>query len=272
MNLHNAIFKRVSTRTYKNERLKESEIFEIKQIVTSFADVKGPFGNAFDFTFNLNNNDDIDGKKIGTYGFIKNVPAYIGGVALNDKESIIDFGYVFEKIILKLTSSGYSTCWLGGTFRRKNYRKELLKNEIIPAITPVGRDNEKRSIVDKLLRSELKPRNRKNFEELFIQQDGSKIEDETLVTLLEAVRVAPSASNKQPWRVIVENNHVHFYLERTPNYAKMIKYDIQLLDMGIALSHFEIELDFIGVKYDIEKSKQKSKENWEYIYTYILSK
>lgn len=272
MNLHDAIYKRVSTRTFKKERLQENEIFEIKEILSKFSNEKGPFGNSVHFTFNLNNNVDIDGKKIGTYGFIKNVPAYIGGVTLNSKESIIDFGYLFEKIILELTQKDYSTCWLGGTFKRKDYRKGLLVHEIIPAICPVGRQSVKRSFIDKILRSELQPRNRKNMDELFVQQDGSIIMDKQILSLLEVVRVAPSASNKQPWRAVVDGNIVRFYLERTHNYAKMIKYDIQLLDIGIALSHFEIEMNFQKIKYEMDTSKQKDKENWEYICTYTLSK
>lgn len=272
MNLHDAIYKRISTRTYKKEKLKESEIFDIKETLARFSNEKGPFGNKIEFSFSLNNNDDIDGKKIGTYGFIKNVPAYIGGVTLNTRESIIDFGYLFEKIILELTSKDYSTCWLGGTFKRKDYRKELLENEIIPAIAPVGHRNEKRSMAEKLLKLEKLSKNRKVFNDMFINVDGSLIENEAIHQSLEAVRLGPSASNKQPWRVLLEEKTVHFYLERTENYGKMLNYDIQLLDMGIALSHFEIELEYQGIEYEKETTKQNDKENWEYICSYSLSK
>ena len=52
-------------------------------------------------------------------------------------------------------------------------------------------------------------------------------------------RSGPSASNKQPWRIILDWNKAHFYLKKTENYAQSIPFDIQALDMGIALCHFE---------------------------------
>ena len=135
--MREAILNRVSTRTFIKQDLTKKEINDIKSVISKYTTVKGPFDHSFDFTFNLNNSDEDKNRKIGTYGMLKNVPAFIGGIAQNNKESIIDFGYVFEKIILELTDKGYATCWLGGTFKRKHYRKQLADNEIIPAISPV---------------------------------------------------------------------------------------------------------------------------------------
>ncbi len=56
---------------------------------------------------------------------------------------------------------------------------------------------------------------------------------------LEYVRMAPSASNKQPWRIVMDvNGEAHFFIERTPKYGHALGYDIQMIDMGIALSHY----------------------------------
>jgi hypothetical protein len=63
---------------------------------------------------------------------------------------------------------------------------------------------------------------------------------------LEMVRQAPSASNKQPWRVLKAGNTFHFYLQRTLGYRegflvrKFTVCDMQRLDMGIAMCHFEL--------------------------------
>ncbi|HSL95359.1 MAG TPA: nitroreductase family protein, partial [Thermoleophilia bacterium] len=72
---------------------------------------------------------------------------------------------------------------------------------------------------------------------------------------LEAVRMGPSATNKQPWR-IVRGGAVgdagggrdwHFLLRRTRGYGKgslafkaLRIADLQRVDMGIALCHFEL--------------------------------
>ena len=56
--------------------------------------------------------------------------------------------------------------------------------------------------------------------------------------LLEAVRLAPSAANKQPWRVVVEGNRAHFFEKRSIGESPLG--DVQKVDMGIALAHFDL--------------------------------
>jgi len=59
------------------------------------------------------------------------------------------------------------------------------------------------------------------------------------------VRIGPSASNKQPWRVVRDANAWHFYLHRTPGYRRgffqvlLDLVDLQRIDLGIAMCHFE---------------------------------
>jgi hypothetical protein len=60
---------------------------------------------------------------------------------------------------------------------------------------------------------------------------------------LESVRLGPSASNNQPWRVVYprQQRAFHFYLKRTPGYNKFNgNMDLQLVDMGISMCHFEL--------------------------------
>jgi len=38
--------------------------------------------------------------------------------------------------------------------------------------------------------------------------------------VLEMVRLSPSASNKQRWRLVLEGNCIHFFLQRTRGYGK----------------------------------------------------
>jgi hypothetical protein len=70
---------------------------------------------------------------------------------------------------------------------------------------------------------------------------------------LEMVRLAPSASNKQPWRVIRKGQRWHFYLRRSQGYRKRNHSlfgvaDMQRLDIGIAMSHFEMTGIELGLK------------------------
>ena len=64
---------------------------------------------------------------------------------------------------------------------------------------------------------------------------------------LEAVRMGPSATNKQPWRIVRRGDDWHFYLLRTRGYGKGSPFfkllriaDLQRVDLGIAMCHFEL--------------------------------
>ena len=60
------------------------------------------------------------------------------------------------------------------------------------------------------------------------------------------VRWAPSAVNKQPWRIIVSNNNYHFYEKRDKGYVGEKTGDLQKIDVGIALCHFVMGLEEKG--------------------------
>ncbi len=73
-------------------------------------------------------------------------------------------------------------------------------------------------------------------------------------TVLDMVRWGPSASNKQPWRILNVGGIWHFYLQRTPGYGKESMLgrllgvaDVQRIDMGIAMCHFELSALEMGV-------------------------
>jgi len=267
----NSIYNRISTRTFKNEILSKDEIKEIMSIINSMQSIKGPFGNDFDFTFSLNDDKSDQGQKIGTYGLIKNVPAFIGGVSKNTIESIIDFGFVFEHLLLLLTNKGFETCWLGGTFKRKEYREQLHDNEIIPAISPVGHRAKKRALVEIAMRKMAGAEKRLSTSITFKQYSNELPVDITLKstinTCLELVQLGPSASNKQPWRLYVDNDIIHFYIERTNKYPSVsLGYDIQALDIGIALCHFAVGLDHFEKTFQYKKFEDiKTFSNQDYI-------
>ena len=53
------------------------------------------------------------------------------------------------------------------------------------------------------------------------------------------MRSKPSAVNKQPWRAVVCGDTVHFYEKHNKGYGEG-GWDIQRIDLGIALAHFEL--------------------------------
>lgn len=240
-----AIQNRSSRRSYQPEALTPNIIDRIEIILQNVA--AGPFKTGS--TFHLINKAAAANQKIklGTYGFISGAQHFIVGKTIPGEEAFVDYGYRMEWIILQLTALGLGTCWLGGTFTRGEFARlvDLQENEVIPAITPVGYATEHRSVRDRLIRLGAGSKNRKPWEKLFFSEKFDHPLDRLQIgkyaQVLEMVRRAPSASNKQPWRVIKANNAFHFYLQRVAGYDHMLPaIDLQRMDMGIALCHFEL--------------------------------
>jgi hypothetical protein len=254
--MQNAVLNRISTRTFSKENLSNQHIDFINKVLQDTKDIKTPFDQHAKFTKIFSKDYGKIGKKIGTYGIIKNPTLFIGGTCKNEFQSIVDFGYLFEWIILKLTEEQLGTCWLGGTFKRKQFIKDVSEGDVIPAISPVGYAAKDRSFVDKGIRNLAKSSDRLDIGDIVKRYDGTALsfsENTIILQALSLVRRGPSASNKQPWRIYIDNNDAHFYLKRTPKYPSVsLGYDIQALDIGIALCHYIVGLESFGVPYNYD--------------------
>ena len=233
------IKKRKSVRTYDKKEISEETMEKLLKFIKNIEKIHK------DYSFPIFHSD-IDGQ-VGTYGVISGGSTYISGVLKNHNADLIQLGYLFEKIILFATSLDLGTCWLGGTFNKSDFieKSRLSHGETFICASPIGYAAEKRTIRDRAMRRIAKSDGRKDFNELFFNKDLKALNKMDLGIYgkaLEMVRIGPSASNKQPWRIIKDENLYHLYLERTPDYAKVLDYDIQLLDMGIAKYHFEFTL------------------------------
>ncbi len=244
--------KRISTRTYKKEEL---PLFLKEKIRGAFKDNKGPFGGVV--RFKLIEKELIqraEGVKLGTYGVIKGASSYIAAVIPKRDRDLEDFGYVMEKLILKAASLGLGTCWLGGTFNKGEFSQAVgqKEEEILPCITPIGYPAEKRSLLEAAMRLGAGSKHRKPWHEIFYNKDFkqplTEAEAGEYAIPLEMVRIAPSASNKQPWRIIMDQGKFHFYLQPTKGYSKILGFNVQRVDMGIAMCHFELAAQELGLK------------------------
>ena len=249
-----AINRRVSVRSYADRSIEQSKKQEMINLLQSTNE--GPFGNKVRFTlidFSEMEKDEI--RSLGTYGFISGAKLFIvsavkdGVGEMDGVGSMVDLGYCFEKVILAATNLGLGTCWLGGTFKRANFAKRInvSEDEIVPAISPIGYARDRRTIREMAVRRLANSDRRKPWEELFFDGDMntplSKDSAGVYAVPLECVRLGPSASNNQPWRVVYQKQQgaFHFYLKRTLGYDKFNgRIDLQRVDMGIAMCHFEL--------------------------------
>ncbi len=109
-------------------------------------------------------------------------------------------------------------------------------------------------MIERFVRNSAESDNRKIFDEMF--KDYNTLEplndtfENPIMQCLDLVRKGPSASNKQPWRAYLDNDIIHFYLKRTQRYpSDSFPYDIQALDIGIAISNFTVGLEYFDFEY-----------------------
>jgi hypothetical protein len=275
------IKERSSWRTYSSELINKETKSELEEIL-KLTETKSPFdGGEEKCRFELITIPEVDPdkqKQLGTYGMISGAQQFIVGLSHKSEFYKTNFGYLFETIILKATDLKLGTCWLGGTFNRSNFSQlaGCQKEEVVPAITPIGYPKKRRT-KEKVIRRMVGAKNRKPWEKLFFQKDFdtplSYKELGDYNTLLEMVRLAPSAGNRQPWRILkkYENETYHFYVKYpegklASNYRAFVK-----IDIGIAICHFDLtakELSISGNWIFDDPRVLNSKEDLKYVITW----
>jgi len=200
-----------------------------------------------------------DLRGLGTYGFIKGATGFVVGAMGNGGKNLEDFGYQMEHAILFATDIGLGTCWLGGSFTKSSFAAKIEANgdEQVPAVASVGYVASRPREVDHLFRRSVRAAKRYPSETMFFEGTfGNPLTQHAAgpyATPLEMVRLGPSASNKQPWRIIKDDGAYHFYLQRTRGYRRrwtmrLLRIaDMQRLDMGIAMCHFELTANELGL-------------------------
>ncbi len=169
------------------------------------------------------------------------------------------FGYLMEAIILRATDLGLGTCWLGGTFTKSRFatRFGLRDGEKIPAVTSTGYAVGRAHTPDAPSGQVARSRPRLPWEALFFDgQFGNPLPAEAAreySTALEMVRLGPSASNKQPWRIVRDGGSWHFSIQRSLFYGPRTLglvgiADMPRLDAGIAMCHFELTARELGLR------------------------
>ncbi len=237
-----AIKERYSVRTYVKQPISD----EIKKQIIDYADsLRNPFNVKINFRF-IEKSSSENAEKLGTYGFIKGADLFIGATVPKVKCAQEALGYDFEKLILYITSLGLGTCWLGGTFNKSAFAEEMRvnENELFPIITPVGYPAQKPRYAEKIFRRSLNADNRLEWNELFFFNNFSSPLNKEIIgkynDSLEMLRLAPSAKNKQPWRVVFDGTAFHFIQMFSHGDNDGSGQEMHRIDMGIALCHFHL--------------------------------
>jgi len=182
---------------------------------------------------------------IGSYGLVQNPPYLLAGVLPQESDAArLDLGYVLEQVVLEATGLGLSTCWITGSYdaQRAGEGVGLAPGEVAAAVCALGYPDEGRwgRFHSRTVRRLAGGHRRKPLKEIVFsgcwgQLWSSDRTDPTLVAALEHARLAPSASNRQPWRFIVRPDQVALALVRPAP-----------IDGGIVMAHFALASTALG--------------------------
>lgn len=132
-------------------------------------------------------------------------------------------GIVGESFVLEAAAKGLGTCWVSGSFKRKELSIPLAAGETVVCVIAVGKPAQPLAAPSSRQRKAPEHFCRGNFRDW----------PEMLTDAAALVQIAPSAMNMQPW-VLSIGPEGEFILDTA---------DRALLDAGIALCHAELALD-----------------------------
>ena len=265
MNILEIMKSRHSVRSFDGNPLSGADKKRLEDYLNS---LENPFGVPVEFRIlDAKENDLSSPVIVGEH-------TYLAGKVKRVDHFEIAYGYSFEKVCLYALSHGIGTVMLAASLSRKTFEKAMnvQDDEVLPVASPVGYPAAKRSIRENLMRKGLKADERIAFEKLFFagsfETGLTKDLSGDFWEALEMARLAPSAANKQPWRAVVDEDRVHFYEMKSMKDSPLG--DIQKVDVGIALSHFDLTMEENGKQghFTFADPGIKIPENCSYIVTY----
>lgn len=210
--LYNAIFHRKSIRKYDMTPLAETVMMDIRDYVNNIK----PLNGAIKTNLSYLGTDDV-----------KNLlpikaPHYIAVYSELAEGYLMNIGFILQQIDLYLSAKGIGSCWLGmakpakGILKQKDGLDFVIMLAFGDSLEPLSRE----------ALSEFKRKDLKDISSAAVADD-----------LLEPVRLAPSATNSQPWFFTGGGEVIHLHrtklsMIKAPLYDKMNQ-----VDMGIAAYH-----------------------------------
>lgn len=256
---------RKSVRSFDGRPLTSEDRERLERCMES---VSNPFGIGVRFVL-------LDAKEHGLSSpVLTGDTAYVAGMVKKGPLADAAFGYSFEKLVLYAWSLGIGTTWIAGTMKRELFERAagVADDEWMPCMSPVGYPAKKRSLRETMMRKGVGADERYPAEKLFFRDSwGVPLgtpEPEAVREALEMVRWAPSAVNKQPWRIVAAGDSFHFFEKPDKGYVSDKTGDLQKVDVGIALCHFVSGLEARGIQVEVlVRDPGLSTEGAEYVAT-----
>ena len=227
---HMAIAIRTSRRSFHSRRPEEDKLTRLEKVCREFRPFPGARAELV-----RKPPDEVFRGLIGGYGRITGASFYMAFIgALDAPQAAEAVGYTGEGLILEATMLGLGTCWVSGFFRPAAVRSHLSlpDGERVFAVTPVGYAERVLTVKDKVYRTLARSARRKPLEDLL----EGPLAEPWQRSAVEAARLAPSASNRQPWRFVPAAGSITVRTDGGADAGRFPK----RLDCGIAMMHVEL--------------------------------
>ncbi len=242
--LYSAIFQRKSIRTFDLMPLDDDTLTEISKYLNALK----PMRDDIKTELKIVSSDKVKRR------MMKEAPHYIAVFSEAKESYLTNIGFMLQPVDLFLSANGLGSCWQGiPAPTNKLLNSSNLKFVIFIAF---GKPKDPGS----LHRSSISEFKRKPLSEI---TDITGADE-----LLEVARIAPSATNSQPWFFTGSAGMIHAYSIK-PNFIKalMVKKYIPI-DVGIAICHLKIAAEHFNKKAEVvtdETAKINLPRGYEYV-------
>ncbi|MCL2679102.1 MAG: hypothetical protein FWF18_02270 [Dehalococcoidia bacterium] len=222
MDLYSPIFTRKSTRNFEMTPLGKETIQQIETFIKGVA----PLLPKAEFTHKIVGPEGAAGlaiPKAPHYMLISGKDQPLRGVCA---------GFLFQHVELYLYSMGFATRWLSSVKSKPNDPNHIVGFAF-------GKP------------AELATRKSAEFDRKSISEIAKGTDSR-----LEAVRLAPSGLNKQPWYFIVEGKTVHVYYQQSLGGLIGMMYKLTAVDAGLALCHMAVASEHEGKPFRFSTDKK----------------
>ena len=206
MDLYSPIFYRKSCRDYDTTPLGAETIQQIKSFI---AGVTPLLPNA-EFSYKIAGQEEVKGLAL------PKAPHYLLISGKNQPSRNTCAGFLYQHVVLYMYSIGLAACWIAGVKGKQDDPDHIIGIAFGKPAKPAART--------------LAEFKRKPITEIAKGTDSR----------LEAVRLAPSGINKQPWYFVVEGNSIHVYCQKSIGGLMGKLYKLTDLDAGLALCHLAV--------------------------------
>ena len=252
MNIYEAVFKRMSVRSYRMDAV-STPILEA--ISNYHREVQGLFGKN-EAEVAIVDNHLGQQKTLGLFGI--RAPYYLLIYSLDGEKAVMNVGYVVQQTALYICSKGLGSCIINPISAKKSL--QTMNGKRLCGVIAFGRS--KNGYLRKATEAK-----RLDVGRLCVYKEKPRL---WMKKLLEAARMAPSSLNSQPWRFVVYDNRIHVFAKgKKGEQMKLLdelNFGIMFANMMVVAEELWLDVDLIR----LEEISQKNFSNSRYILSVIL--